>query len=76
MDFHNYFSPKFLKTSFEVREINTDFAKENIYIYICCLKCVIVNFAFKHVSNIFLYGKMGYNIYFIYIEILEDFLLL
>ena len=78
MDFHNYFSPKFLSTSFKVREINIDFAKENnyIYIYICCLKCVIFNFVFKHGSNIFLYGKMYYNIYFVYIKILGDFLLL
>ena len=53
--FQNYFSPKFLRTFFEVREINTDFAKKNnyIYIYIYILKCVIVNFAFKHGSNIF-----------------------
>ena len=61
--FQNYFSPRFLRTSFEVREININFIKENlyiyiyIYIYICCLKCIIVIFAFMHRSNIFLHGK-------------------
>ena len=55
--FQDYFSSKFLRTSFEVREINTDFVKENNFLYICCLKGVIVIFVFKHASDIFLYEK-------------------